>query len=209
MTKLYDDLGVAPDATAAEIKAAHRRAAKRHHPDAGGDREQFERISHAAMILCDPARRARYDETGDQETAPDNELAKLSEAMNLAFGKAVQEAVAADNFSYQDIIARAQQMLRSDQRVMDINIRKMEDQIALSEKIMKRLRFKGKGHDFIGATVRGHIAGLNRGIEKARAEIEFMKKAEKALGEYRWQVDQRPVMQSQTTAAPWTNVLHA
>ena len=37
----YAVLGVAPTATAAEIKAAYRALVKRHHPDAGGDDERI------------------------------------------------------------------------------------------------------------------------------------------------------------------------
>ncbi|MFA7604519.1 MAG: DnaJ domain-containing protein [Novosphingobium sp.] len=56
---LYDDLGVAPDASARDINAAYRRQAKKHHPDAGGDADQFARINRAAVVLRDPERRDR------------------------------------------------------------------------------------------------------------------------------------------------------
>jgi len=39
-TKLYEDLGITPTATAAEIKKAYRQAAMKHHPDKGGDPEK-------------------------------------------------------------------------------------------------------------------------------------------------------------------------
>jgi len=43
----YSVLGVKPGATTQEVKAAYRRLAKIHHPDAGGDPETFKKI-HAA-----------------------------------------------------------------------------------------------------------------------------------------------------------------
>ncbi|MDB5456237.1 MAG: chaperone protein DnaJ [Caulobacter sp.] len=67
---LYDDLGLDPSAPADRIKAAHRRAVKAHHPDAGGDRERFDRAQKAYDILSDPERRSRYDETGEVDEAP-------------------------------------------------------------------------------------------------------------------------------------------
>jgi len=61
---LYDILGVAPNATAKEIKTAYRKLAIEHHPDRGGDEEEFKRISEAYSILSDPEKRELYDNTG-------------------------------------------------------------------------------------------------------------------------------------------------
>lgn len=68
MSDLYEMLGVARDASADDIKRAYRRKAREHHPDAGGDEETFKRVTHAHEVLSDPARRARYDQFGDDGT---------------------------------------------------------------------------------------------------------------------------------------------
>ncbi len=57
----YDVLGVAPDATPAEIKAAWRNATDKFEPGAGSG--QFRMFSEAADVLLDPDRRAAYDES--------------------------------------------------------------------------------------------------------------------------------------------------
>jgi len=57
---LYADLGVRSTATAAELKAAWLRAARKH-PDAGGDPERFLYAKLAYDFLADPGRRAKYD----------------------------------------------------------------------------------------------------------------------------------------------------
>lgn len=64
----YDILGVQPSADAEEIKRAFRRLAHQHHPDkVGGDAERFKRLNEAYQVLSDPAKRARYDQTGSAE----------------------------------------------------------------------------------------------------------------------------------------------
>ena len=51
-----------PDATAAEIRDAYRRLARRHHPDRGAaDAGAMAAINEAYRVLGDPARRAVYD----------------------------------------------------------------------------------------------------------------------------------------------------
>jgi DnaJ domain len=57
----YDVLGIPSTATAAEVRAAYRRAARDHHPDAGGDARRMSDLNAAWHVLRDPARRAAYD----------------------------------------------------------------------------------------------------------------------------------------------------
>lgn len=66
---LYTVLGVARTASPDEIKKAYRRRARESHPDAGGDEEEFKRVTHAHQVLSDPDRRARYDRFGDDGTS--------------------------------------------------------------------------------------------------------------------------------------------
>lgn len=65
----YADLGVSSTATAAEIKAAWRRAAKDHpdrRPDDKAAHARFSAASAAWAVLSDPTKRAAYDEFGDE-----------------------------------------------------------------------------------------------------------------------------------------------
>jgi curved DNA-binding protein CbpA len=63
----YDVLGVPSDADYETIKAAYRKALKKHHPDltdgSGAAELRSKRIIDAHAVLRDPGQRARYDQT--------------------------------------------------------------------------------------------------------------------------------------------------
>jgi molecular chaperone DnaJ len=64
----YDILGIKKTASAAEIRKAYRRLARKLHPDVNpGDKaaeEKFKKISEAYHVLSDPEKRAKYDQFG-------------------------------------------------------------------------------------------------------------------------------------------------
>lgn len=57
----YDVLGISRRASADEVRTAYRRAARDHHPDAGGDGGRMSDLNAAWHVLGDPVRRAAYD----------------------------------------------------------------------------------------------------------------------------------------------------
>jgi len=65
----YEVLGVSRKATPAEIKAAHRKLARKHHPDLNqGNKqaeERFKEIQRAYDVISDPEKRKKYDMFGD------------------------------------------------------------------------------------------------------------------------------------------------
>jgi molecular chaperone DnaJ len=60
----YKVLGVDKAASQADIKKAFRSAAKKHHPDKGGDAEEFKKINEAYEVLGDEQKRTQYDQFG-------------------------------------------------------------------------------------------------------------------------------------------------
>ena len=64
MKTLYELLELEPNASKKEIKKAYMRLANIHHPDKGGDAEQFKLILKAYDILYNEAERTYYDENG-------------------------------------------------------------------------------------------------------------------------------------------------
>src|SRR3989440_9055014 len=64
----YKSLGVARDASEADIKKAFRKLAREYHPDVAKNKKQaeekFKEINEAYEVLSDPVKRKKYDELG-------------------------------------------------------------------------------------------------------------------------------------------------
>ena len=66
----YTTLGVARDASDADIKKAFRKLARQYHPDVAKDKkaaeEKFKEINEAYEVLGDPQKRKKYDQLGSR-----------------------------------------------------------------------------------------------------------------------------------------------
>jgi len=88
-TSFYELLGVAPDATSAEIKAAYRTTARRLHPDKNPDdpeaNDKFQKLGEAYQVLSNEDARAKYDAKG-LDGLKDTQLMDSSTMYAMLFG---------------------------------------------------------------------------------------------------------------------------
>lgn len=89
-TEYYDILGVAPDATPAEIKKAYRKRAMQTHPDKHPDdpdaQSKFQAVGEAYQVLSDEGLRKQYDQFGKEQAVPQQGFADPSEYFTAIFG---------------------------------------------------------------------------------------------------------------------------
>jgi curved DNA-binding protein len=57
----YSILGVAKNASEQEIRKAYKKMSMKHHPDRGGDENEFKKVNEAYQILGNPEKRKQYD----------------------------------------------------------------------------------------------------------------------------------------------------
>src|SRR5579862_5832797 len=63
----YEVMGVARDATEAQIKQAYRKLARKYHPDVSKEKDaeaRFKEVGEAYEVLKNPEKRAAYDNLG-------------------------------------------------------------------------------------------------------------------------------------------------
>jgi curved DNA-binding protein CbpA len=176
---LYDELGVAPDADETTIKAAHRRAAKLHHPDLGGDRERFDRIQLAFEILSDPDRRRRYDQTGQADDLP----ASSEQQAVLAL---VRETLMAIVMGQDDLTQVDPKRLAN----LEKGFAAVDHQLQRLETVRQRLsRQSPDGEDLLLALIQHQEYDLNLSRPNIEKGIRMANAAIALLGEYSYRID--------------------
>lgn len=176
----YEVLGVPKDADAGTVKRAYRQAAKKAHPDRGGNPQAMTRVNVAYDILSDPARRERYDVGGeDLPPTPPLELrARIQLAM--AFQHMLQ------NPQRVNIPAGAKAFLCEQRRA---------GQAQISEMKAIQARFKARMPDveFAGAPgepnvfldqLNASVADLQRRMEATGETLEAIGRALELLAAY-------------------------
>ena len=82
----YDVLGVARNASDAEIKKSFRKLARKYHPDVAKDKttaeDKFKELNEANEVLSDPEKRRKYDELGANWNHPERQPAPSQRGSN-------------------------------------------------------------------------------------------------------------------------------
>ncbi len=185
---LYDDLGVASTASAATVKAAHRAAAKRDHPDRGGDRHRFDRIQRAYDVLSDPERRRRYDETGLYDESPEN--AEEQEGLGLVQRLVTEILYGPADLAQLDLIGTALAAAKAGRE-------KAAGGVAATERNLERLamvrgrleRRSTEGADSIAALLDHQERELHLNLPKIARALRVHDRAIALLQDYSYRVD--------------------
>lgn len=57
----YSILGISKNASESDIRKAYKKQSMKHHPDRGGDEEEFKKVNEAYQTLSDPQKKSAYD----------------------------------------------------------------------------------------------------------------------------------------------------
>ena len=169
MKNLYDVLAVTKDATAEQIKKAYRKLAMKHHPDKGGDEQEFKDIAKAYSVLSDEDKRKRYDETGqvEEERDPFNEIL-------ASFISDLQDNVDSLNT---DIIDIAKKKIKKE--IKEINLARIqtENKIKYLNFFLKRIK-KDTESNVFNLVTKSKIEQLKSKLEAITKSMDILKRME-------------------------------
>ena len=187
MTNLYETLGVAKDATAAAIKKAFRDKVKKHHPDTGGDAEQFHALVRANDVLSDEDKRRRYDETGTIDDKPD----PIDSNATHIIAQFVERFVS-------DPEAKFKHLVRDLKNTINEEIGQAKGSIKEGRDYEKRVvdlrkRVKGdKGGALIGSMMDSQIRQCQGAIKQLEQQIDIRKRALEMIDDADFTVEVKP-----------------
>lgn len=183
----YETLGVSKEATPEEIKKAFKKEAKKTHPDAGGNPDDFNDTRRAMAILSDPKRRERYDRTGnDEETVEDRASIRI-------IAELVEAVAEHDDFDVTDDLVEIMKKLINERIAkITIGIGGLKAKVNRQNKLLKRFKKKNKNSeksDLIGAMFKSKIIDLEEAIRDLEKQKSDHKEAHSIVSDYEFETE--------------------
>lgn len=199
MTELYDDLGVAPDASPEALKRAHRKAVKRTHPDNSetGDRVAFDKVQRAWIILSDPDKRARYDRG---EPVDEQRPGGGNDPVVALLVQYFMHAIADCDPVHDDLVAKTRELIEVG---AEMGARQRADLQARLEKlqaITERLTAAGEQTILLQVS-QAQVGEVNRAIAATEEKIAAHKAAAELCDAFAYRTDPRPPRAATFTTA--------
>lgn len=136
---LYEALGVPRDATLKQMKAAYRKLAQLHHPDKGGDADQFLLIKQAYETLSDPEKREHYDRYGSLKENKD-----LMVLAQQKVGSLFMQTMSGEINDYTDVIEIMRESIKVERQQLRRHLRQLVAEFKKGRKVKHRLTLVGK-----------------------------------------------------------------
>ena len=176
-------LDVEPSASADAIKLAHRAAAKRFHPDRGGDEARFLAVTRAYHVLSDPEKRRRYDETGlydgaEADSVHADLIVTLSGALNHVLSRTLLP------LDSTDVVAEMRRLIEAGREVAAEELAGLEKRLDALRGARGRIRSRDGRENLFQLVIDGQIRRLSRQQGAKRGVLEAQNRALAELERY-------------------------
>ncbi len=181
----YETLGVAREASTAQIKTAYRKRAKNAHPDTGGDTDTFARLNTSYEILSDPVRRKIFDETGYDPTLADTKDLEGLVVLETLINEFILDEREPGSF---DPVSAMRRKLTDKIVNVRFHILELERHRARIRNHLDRIG-KRPETDFLGSMMRARSGSITDAITKAEAQIATIEQAYQMLDGYSYELE--------------------
>jgi curved DNA-binding protein CbpA len=187
MTSHYETLGIPPNATTIQVRAAYRREASRYHPDHATPGEEataavrMAAVNEAYRVLSDPELRKAYDETGSAERPmTPEELVRAAAWKNVThlFGQCVLDT------DHDDPVRLCVRAVRENLKRMRRIVKDSPHGIALIEERITKLRRRTKGENMLVGIALQELDKLKARVTNLGEEIKIAECMLELLDEY-------------------------
>lgn len=179
MTDHYQTLGVDVNASAEDIKTAHRKKAAKEHPDRGGDPDKMAAVNKAYEVLFDPRRRLIYDQTGDDGGQSIEQQAKS--ALSEFFAQALQKDASS-------LLVAARQMVARMRFAAEKDVRLSAERTASFTARRAKIKSKSKVN-LVHVLIDQALIDLKATADNAKEALEVADAVDKMLDDYESEED--------------------
>lgn len=178
--ELYRLLGVDREATQAQIKAAYRNLVKTAHPDAGGDPDEFVRITAAYNVLEDPDTRKAYDVSGEWQG--DNPMDAQKRVIEHIASMFEEIYIQADGqIAFFDVI----QSMKSHMDQLGAKFPQIERELAKKleglQKINREIQKRGEEENMFSRHIEDRILALSDEYKAIKMQIRDVRRVKEEL----------------------------
>lgn len=185
--ELYEELGLNNEASQEEIKKAHRKLVKEHHPDKGGDEERFKKIQEAYDVLGNEESRSHYDRTGEKKKGKfENKFYEFVEGIILP---KIEKTGFID-----DLMQECFNVLTDIENTGRQQIKKIHRSKSNISNALENIKVKDDGEDLIKVVLRKRNKLLTQQKENTQQEMEFIKRCKIELERYEVTAPKRSIL---------------
>lgn len=191
LEKLFSILGIDEKASVADIKKAYRKKARKHHPDTGGKREDFDKITEAYVVLSDPIKKLHYQHTGKvKDTNPEANMIfdKCAQLLKESLTKTPME-----KWKVRNIQKLMVSLAKDAQKKMKAKLKENADTINTIEDLHGRFDKTSGGTNIFKKILSHDIEALHYQKIQITDEINLQEKVITTLEEYSFRHDSEEI----------------
>jgi len=176
MNNPYEILNVNKEATPEDIKKAFKKAAKKNHPDKGGDQIKMQEINKAYALLKNQDLRDKFDRTGQCDDHVDNKQSQIAQVV----ASIVEQMIMQNPNSVKAFLTDLE---FNNKKTIEVDNSKLLSQRSKIETLQRRI-LKKPDKDIIGIMLNNKISDLNMRMKVNEEKLDNIIKAINFVKEY-------------------------